>query len=343
MEMKLTSVVKPLGILAAAVIVFAAIKAVAFIVGPLILAILFVAILRPLFLRMANKIPVGFAILFTVLLFILIIVFIGWVFGLAISSTVNVAQEYAPDITANFENLSNYLSSKPAIISGLGGMLQSFDTTKISAFLTGFVGALSSFLGSLVIVFFLFVFALAGGPAVLKNMKEKFGEDHILTRRTLTYLDSLTRYFVLRTLVNAITGIGIAVVCLILGIPDAWIWGLLTFVLSYIPYIGMFIACVPPGLIAFATGGATDLAIFIILCIIINGIAEQVVSPIVTGKGLSISPFLIFVSFIFWGWLLGSVGYLVAVPMTLLVLLFMSSFEETDGVARLFSDLPDYK
>jgi AI-2 transport protein TqsA len=343
MEMKLTSVVKPLGILAAAVIVFAAIKAVAFIVGPLILAILFVAILRPLFLRMANKIPVGFAILFTVLLFILIIVFIGWVFGLAISSTVTVAQEYAPDITANFENLSNYLSSKPAIISGLGGMLQSFDTTKISAFLTGFVGALSSFLGSLVIVFFLFVFALAGGPAVLKNMKEKFGEDHILTRRTLTYLDSLTRYFVLRTLVNAITGIGIAVVCLILGIPDAWIWGLLTFVLSYIPYIGMFIACVPPGLIAFATGGATDLAIFIILCIIINGIAEQVVSPIVTGKGLSISPFLIFVSFIFWGWLLGSVGYLVAVPMTLLVLLFMSSFEETDGVARLFSDLPDYK
>ena len=136
------------------------------------------------------------------------------------------------------------------------------------------------------------------------------------------------------------TGLGIALGCILLGIPNAFVWGLLTFVLSYIPYIGMFIACVPPGIIAFAEGGVTELAIFIVICVIINGLAEQVLSPIITGRGLSISPIVIFVSFIFWGWLLGSVGYLVAVPMTLLVILFMNSFEETKGVAGLVSDIP---
>ena len=341
MDIKTTSVMKPLGILAATAIVFAAIKSTSFIVGPLVLAILFAAVLRPLYIRMTRKMPVGLAFLFTVLLFIVIIVFVGWVFGLAISSTISIAQEYAPEITTNFENLSNYLSNMPASISGLSGMLQSVDTTKISTFLSGFISALSAFLGNLVLIFFMFLFVLAGGPVVLKNMREKFGEEHLLTRRTLAFSDNLTRYFVLRTVVNAITGTGIAIVCLFLGIPDAWIWGLLTFVLSYIPYIGMFIACVPPGLIAFATGGLAEVAVFIILCVIINGLAEQVVSPIITGRGLSISPFLIFVSFIFWGWLLGSIGYIVAVPMTLLVLLFMASFEETDGIAKLFSNLPD--
>jgi predicted PurR-regulated permease PerM len=103
----------------------------------------------------------------------------------------------------------------------------------------------------------------------------------------------------------------------------------------------MFIACVPPGLLSFAIGGLDTLAIFILICLIVNGLAEQIVSPIITGRGLSISPMLVFVSFIFWGWLLGSFGYIVAVPMTLAVMFFLSSFEDTVGLANLFSNIPD--
>jgi len=342
MEIKLNSVMKPLGILAAAGIVFMAIKFVGFIVGPLVLAILFVAVLRPMYSAMIRKrFPRGIAVLLTVIVFILIIAFVGWVFALAITQTISIAQQYAPDITAKFTDLNATLGNLPSYASGLSGLLKSFDPSVISGFLTGFIKVLSDFIGSIVIIFFLFVFTLTGGPVVMKNMREKFGDSHQLTRKTRLFMDNLARYFILRTLVNAITGVGIALVCLLMGIPNALLWGLLTFVLSYIPYIGMFIACVPPGLIAFATGGVTELAIFVVFCIVINGLAEQVVSPIVTGRGLSISPMLIFVSFIFWGWYLGSVGYIVAVPMTLMVLLFMNSFEETAGIAGLFSDIPE--
>jgi predicted PurR-regulated permease PerM len=280
------------------------------------------------------------AVLITVIVFILILLFVGWVFTLAITQTIAIGQVYASDITANFQNINDSLSNLPSFASGLSGMLQSVDPSIISGFLTGFIGVLSEFLRNLILIFFLFLFTLTGGQVVMNRMREEFGDTHQLTKKTVSFLDSLARYFILRTLVNAVTGVGIALTCLLMGIPNAFVWGLLTFVLSYIPYIGMFIACVPPGLIAFAEGGVAALGIFVVLCVIINGLAEQVVSPIVTGRGLSISPFLIFISFIFWGWYLGPIGYIVAVPMTLMVLLIMYSFEETLGIAKLFSNIP---
>jgi AI-2 transport protein TqsA len=290
MEIKLNSVMKPLGIMAAIAIVMASIKAVAFIVGPLVLALLFVAVLRPMYSAMIRKrFPKGIAILLTVIVFIFLILFVGWVFALAITQTVSIAQQYSGEITARLNTLSATLGTLPSYASGLSGLLNSsINPSIISGFLTGFIGALSSFIGNFVILFFLFMFMLTGGPIIMKTMREKFGDSHQLTRKTRSFVDNLARYFILRTLVNAITGVGIALGCLLLGIPNAFLWGLLTFVLSYIPYIGMFIACVPPGLIAFAQGGVTELAIFVVYCIVINGLAEQVVSPIVTGRGLSI-------------------------------------------------------
>jgi AI-2 transport protein TqsA len=343
MELKLNSVMKPLGILAAACIVFIAIRFVSFIVGPLVLAILFVAVLRPMYSAMIKRrLPRGIAVLLTVIVFLLIVAFVAWVFALAITQTVAIAQEYAPEITDKFNKLASSVGEIPSLSTESGSqLLKSVDPSSISKFLTGFINALTSFISSFVVLFFLFLFTLTNGPVVMKKMREKFGDSHQLTRKTHSFLDNLARYFILRTLVNAITGVGIGLTCLLMGIPNAFVWALLTFVLSYIPYIGMFIACVPPGLIAFAEGGVTGLLIFVIACVVINGIAEQVVSPIVTGRGLSISPMLIFISFIFWGWYLGSIGYVVAVPMTVMVLLFMNSFEETAGIAALFSDIPD--
>ncbi len=342
MELKLNSVMIPLGILAAATIVLAGLKMISFILGPVLLAVFFVAILRPFYLLLLGKrFPNGLAVLLTVILFILILVFLGWVFWLTISQIGLIVQEYGSRVTENFKNLDTAINKLPIYGSGLGGVLKSIDPSAISGFLSAFAGAMADFLKNFLIIFLMFVFILAGGPSVMQKMREAYGVKHQLTVKTRSFLVYMSRYFLLRTLVNAVTGVGIALGCLLLGIENAFLWGLLTFVLSYIPYIGMFIACVPVGLIALSQNGWGGLVVFLIMCIIVNGLAEQVVSPLVTGKGLSISPALIFISFIFWGWYLGSMGYLLAVPMTVIVLLFMNSFEETAGIAHLFSDIPE--
>ncbi len=295
--------------MAAAVIILAAIKATAFIVGPLMLALLFVAVLRPAYLMMLKKkFPIWLATLITIGLFILIIVFLGWVFSLAITSTLTVIQTYGPEIAAMFQSYDVDTSTLPSYSEGLNGLLKSVDPAAITGLVMGLISALTDFISNIVLVFFLFIFTLTGVPLIMKTMHETFGDNHQLTLKSTSFLENMARYFILRTMVNAVTGAGIALGCYLLGIPGALVWGLLTFVLSYIPYIGMFIACIPPGIIAFAEGGLTGLAVFVVLCLIMNGLAEQVLSPVITGRGLSISPILIFVSFIFWGWLLGSIG-----------------------------------
>jgi AI-2 transport protein TqsA len=342
MDLKLNSIMKPLGILAAAVIVLAGFKMTSFVLGPVMLAFFFVAILTPFYQFLLRKrVPNGVAVLLTVIFFILILFFLAWVFWLAITQIGILVQEKGSEITGQFTQLETAIGQLPSYSSGLSGLLKSIDPSMISAFLQAFVGAMADFVTHTIFFFLMFVFILTAGPSIMRAMRREFGEKHILTTKTLTLVHSMSRYFVLRTLVNAVTGVGIFVVCLLMGIENALLWGLLTFVLSYIPYIGMFIACVPPGIIELSQGGWTGLAVFALLCIIINGLAEQVVSPLITGKGLSISPVLIFVSFIFWGWILGTVGYLVAVPMTVMVLLFLNSFEETEGFARLVSNIPE--
>ena len=342
MELKLNSIMKPLGILAAAVIVLAGFKLISFILGPVMMAFFFVAILTPFYrFLLGNKFPNGLSVLLTVILFILILVFLAWVFWLAITQIGLLVKQYGPNITAKFTQLDTEIGKLPSYFGGFSGLLKSIDPSVISGFLTAFTGAMANFLSNLVILFLLFVFILTAGPSIMKVMRQEFGEKHLLTIKVRTLVVNTGRYFILRTLVNAVTGVGIFVVCLLMGIEGAFLWGLLTFVLSYIPYIGMFIACVPPGIIELSQGGWAGLGVFILACIVINGLAEQVISPLITGRGLSISPAVIFISFIFWGWFLGPAGYLVAVPMTVMVLLFLDSFEETKGFARLVSNIPE--
>lgn len=342
MELKLNSIMKPLGILAAATIVMAGFKMISFILGPVMMAFFFVAILTPFYqLLLRKRFPNGLAVLLTIIFFILILFFLAWVFWLAISQITILVQEKGSTITGQFTQLEAAIGKLPSYGIGLSGLLKSIDPSAISAFLQAFVGAMMDFVSNTIIFFLLFVFILTAGPSIMNVMRQEFGEKHILTIKIRTLVYSMGKYFILRTLVNAVTGVGIFLVCLLMGIENAFLWGLLTFVLSYIPYIGMFIACVPPGIIELSQGGWTGLAVFVLLCIVINGLAEQVVSPLITGKGLSISPALIFISFMFWGWFLGSVGYIVAVPMTVMVLLFLNSFEETKGFARLVSNIPE--
>ena len=97
---------------------------------------------------------------------------------------------------------------------------------------------------------------------------------------------------------------------------------------------------IPPTILAYAQGGLALAATVIVLAMLINGAAENIVSPMVMGKGLSISPSVTFLSFIFWMFILGGSGALIAMPLTVGLMLFMSSYEETRGLAAIMATTP---
>ena len=139
---------------------------------------------------------------------------------------------------------------------------------------------------------------------------------------------------------NLITGAGISLFLLLLGVDFALLWGVLTFFLSFIPYIGIVVATIPAVLLAWAEYGPAWAILVIIGVMIANGVAENVVAPKLIGKGLSISPLVVFLSFFFWSWVLGPLGMFLSMPLTVIVLLVLESFDETRWLARTVSTMP---
>lgn len=156
----------------------------------------------------------------------------------------------------------------------------------------------------------------------------------IITRITALTKDVGT-YMSMLTLINLLVGIGNTIFLLIIGVDYAVLWGLLAWFMGYIPSIGFWIALIPPVLLAYAEFGLRTAVIVFVAYVVINGGVQNFLQPKLMGQRLRISPVVVFVSLLVWGYLLGGIGAILAVPMTLLVLIIMENFEGTRTVAIL--------
>jgi predicted PurR-regulated permease PerM len=130
-------------------------------------------------------------------------------------------------------------------------------------------------------------------------------------------------------------GVGVAIILSLIGVKYAIFWGFLAFLLGFIPYIGFWLAVIPPMLVAwFDLGPVYGIMVFAGSALV-NLIAEYIMFPNLAGRGLALSAAVVFISLFFWGWILGEFGVLLAVPLTLLVQLICELFEETRWISIL--------
>jgi predicted PurR-regulated permease PerM len=135
--------------------------------------------------------------------------------------------------------------------------------------------------------------------------------------------------------INFLVGVGNTVFLWFLGVEFAPLWGMLAWFMGYIPSIGFIIALIPPVILAYAQFGLTTAVVVLIGYILINGGVQNFIQPKIMGQGLKINPVVVFVGLFIWGYLLGGIGALLAVPLTLLVLTIMENFEGTRPLAIL--------
>jgi predicted PurR-regulated permease PerM len=140
--------------------------------------------------------------------------------------------------------------------------------------------------------------------------------------------------------VNLITATGMLVLLLLLGVDDALLWAVGTFFLSFVPYLGLVLAMIPPAILALAESGPLAAATVIVGATALNLIAENVVEPTLTGRALSLSIWLVFVMFFFWVWLIGPLGALLSMPITVLVVLVLQHNERTRWLGELLARQP---
>jgi len=149
--------------------------------------------------------------------------------------------------------------------------------------------------------------------------------------------DEVNRYMAIKTWASLITAVLVAIGLKIIGVEFALLWGLLTFFLNYVPNIGSVLSAVPPIVLALLQpgGGFGMLLATLVLTIAVNVFVGYYLEPRWMGRGLGISTLIVFVSLVFWGWVLGPVGMLISVPLTMAVKIALESSDDTRWFAIL--------
>jgi predicted PurR-regulated permease PerM len=149
--------------------------------------------------------------------------------------------------------------------------------------------------------------------------------------------EDVRQYMSIMTLINFLVGVGDALLLWSLGVDYAILWGLIAWFMGYIPSVGFWIAMIPPLILAWSQQGLTTALIVLAGYVIINGSVQNFVQPRMMGKGLGISAVVVFLSLLIWGFLLGGVGAILAVPLTMIVITILNSFPNTRWIATLMS------
>ena len=196
-----------------------------------------------------------------------------------------------------------------------------------SALLTG----VSDLFSNAFLIFFMMIFMLLEIPSFIGKIEFLGGSKGTST----SISESVRGYLGIKTLTSLATGVLVGLMLTLLGIDFAVLWGLLAFLLNYVPNVGSVLAAVPAVLLALLLGGFATALLVTAGYAVINTIIGNVVEPRIMGEGLGLSTLVVFLSLILWGWVLGPVGMLLSVPLTTTLKIVLEAREATDPL--LFS------
>lgn len=321
-------------IIAAILVIIIGLRSIAqVLLAPILAAVFFSVILYPLFGWFRHK---GFSQKKSLSLMIITLVISIIILGLIISWTIQAIRESFATYVQNFnESVSMNAESLGINQESIQTVTQSVTPQNIMTVVSAILSSFDDIMLYLVLVPILSLMILLQidtSRELVQSGKIKITSN---TERVQKFAESILIYIGGRVKVNLFTGISFMILLLFLGVDFAIVWGLLAFLLSFIPYIGLFIAGVPPVFMATAEFGITQALFVIIGLTIINFFAENVLEPNIQGSNNKLSPATIVVAFIFWTWLLGPIGALLAVPLTVLLKIVVADYKETHWLASL--------
>jgi predicted PurR-regulated permease PerM len=307
----------PLQITAYIVIVAAGLKLAAPIINPILLALLLAGSMMPVIIwLMKKRVPKAVAILSTVLLLIIITMIIGSVVSVAVVGIADKIPQYEVQLNNLRNNTIQFFGTLGIDISDIGSIPE-LSPGYILEVATDFIAGVISTFSNFSIVVLLIIFLLIDA-ADLRYRIDK-GDKQITAGwiKLEELFVEIRKYLSISAFTGLLTAIGNLILLLILGVEFPFLWAFLSFLFSFIPSIGFILSVLPPALLALLDFGLTESIILATGFIVINAIVENVVKPKVMGEELNLSLFVIFLSLIVWTWILGAIGAILAIPLTI--------------------------
>lgn len=316
-------------VMAAFIIVVAGMRAAESLLVPFLLSLFIAVIVTPLLSWLNNR---GVPNWLSILLIVLGIIVIGFFIGAIVGSSINSFRSDLPEYQTRLLAVSDGLQQKLAAMGITIDRSQWRDIFNPSAALSMAGNTLASF-GNLMTNSFLILLTVMFILAEEVNFSDKLrmavpgGDKTINALHGFT--SSVNKYMAIKTLISLLTGLIVLVSLWVIGVDYPVLWGLLAFLLNFIPTLGSILAAVPPVLLAMVQLGMPEAIATGAVFLAVNTVIGNVLEPRFMGKGLNLSSLVVFLSLVFWGWVLGPVGMLLSVPLTMTVKIALESFEDT--------------
>jgi len=307
----------------------------------LLAAFLALITVRPMLWLQAKRVPSLLAALLIVSALMLILAVVGTIVGSSIG-------EFTAALPAYQERLDAIVQGSLAVmarfvdddlsVEGLGGLLDPGWAMGLAATI---LNGLRDVLTNAFLILFTMVFILLEASSFQVKVAVAFGRNDTALDRSRQFLTDLGRYLGIKTLVSLVTGLVVGIMTWAIGLDFPLLWAMLAFLLNYVPTIGSIIAAVPAVLMALVQLGFGEAITTAVGFLTINTVFGNMIEPRLMGHGVGLSPLVVFIGLVFWGWVFGPVGMLLSVPLTMTLKMALEVDERSRWIAILIGSERD--
>lgn len=312
------------------------------ILNPILLAVVITITVLPLPRMLQRRgIPSWLSLVLTILMVVAIFVLVGVMIFLALSQ---ISAQLPAISIPGLSELTGGAAADDSVQATLDTLTleelvneiaRSTNIRQFSDIFAAIVLGTARAAGALFTTLLIFFFMLVAAVSVPSSVREGVNLNIPGFETFLDLTSDVRSYMAITTFINLLVGIGNTILLWALGVPYALLWGLFSWFMGYIPAVGFWIALLPPTILAYAESGLQTAIIVFVGYVLINGTVENFVKPRVLGDNLRISPVVVFIALFVWAWLLGGVGAILAVPLTMLIITVLESIDATRWVAEV--------
>jgi predicted PurR-regulated permease PerM len=303
----------------------------------LLLACIIVVAANPLLVWLQRKgLPNWLVFLITLLVILAVFggVVLLLVFGVA--QLVEAVPTYMAQLEAAKEALREFLENLSIDRVDVSTALNLVDPGSLIDAMVEFLVGLAGGVSDIILVLLIMVFLLLEAFNIPAKLASEIELGNAYVKRLSEFAVDIRQYIAITTIIGLLTGLLDTILFLVVGVDFAVLWGVLAFLLSYIPSIGFWLAAIPPTILALLELGPIAGLVTFLGVVLINGFVENVVKPKFMGEGLDLSPFVVVFSVIFWTAILGPLGAILSIPMTLVIKeLILDADDKNRWLARM--------
>ena len=327
---------------AAVVILIYGMQAAKALLVPFLLAVFFALIcVRPMLWLQDRRVPSVLAALLVVSALMLVLFALGSIVGTSIAGFTAALPEYQEALATKTRTLIEFFDRLVSEDLSTENISSAINPGRAMDMAAGLLTALRGVLTNTFLILFTMVFILLEATSFQTKAKAAFGTASTTFDRPRQFLDNLGRYLGIKTIVSIGTGILVGLMTAAFELDFPLLWAMLAFLLNYIPNIGSIIAAVPAVLLALVQLTVPEATAIAIGYVAINLAIGNILEPRIMGYGVGVSPLIVFIGLVFWGWVFGPVGMLLSVPLTMALKMGLESSDNTRWIAIMVGSEAD--